>query len=171
MIFRTISRNNTIPRPGGNVIVWLRGCSLAVAVNSTHACGPEPLFGSCDCCALPARTIYRVGGLRGRAHAIAPGSSLVAYRFPDPGNSHGVAALALSFDAPRKLAGRKGRHRTISEWFPAPLSGYAGLPEHFCNRAHRGWSGSLCLQSFALWYASLAYPTWITEAERPLPSL
>src|SRR5258708_33102857 len=118
MIFRTISRNNSIPSPGGNVIVWLRGYSLAVAVDSNHACGPEPLFGSCDCCALPARTIYRVGDLRRRAHASAPGSSLVAYRFPDLGNSRGVANLALSFDSPRKLAGRKGRHRTISGWFP-----------------------------------------------------
>ena len=72
----------------------------ALEVNSDHACGPECLFGSCDCCALPARAIYRLGGLRGRAHAIASDPSLVAYRFPDLGNSHGTDALALSFNSP-----------------------------------------------------------------------
>jgi hypothetical protein len=123
----------------------------AIAVSSNHAYAPKPLFGSCDCCALSARTIYRLGGLRGRGHAIAPHPSLVAHRFPDLGNPHGVAALALSVNGPRELAGTKGGCRAVPGRLPAPLYGQAGLSRHFRNGVDGGWRARLRLQPSDLW--------------------
>src|SRR5262249_10317304 len=118
----------------------------AVAVNSNHARGPESLFRPCDSCALPARTIYRVGDLRSLAHPIASHPSLVAYRFIDLGNSHGANALALSINAPRELAGTKGRRRALPGRLPAPLHGQAGLSRYFSNSVDSRWSHRLRFQ-------------------------
>ena len=126
-----------------------------VAVSSNHAYGLKPLFGSCDCCALPARAVYRLGGLRGLAHLIASHPSRVAYRFPDLGNSDGANALALSINAPRELAGTKGRRRAVQGRFPAPLSGQAGLSRHFRYGVDNGWHARLRLQPGDVWQASL----------------
>jgi hypothetical protein len=126
----------------------------AVAVSSSNACSPERLFGSCDCWALPARAIYRVGGLRGRAYAIASDPSLAAYRFPDLGNSHGVAALALSVNSPRELARTKGGRRAVPGRLPAPLFGQARLSGYFRHRVDGGWSDRLRFQPGALWKAN-----------------
>src|SRR6266536_1970116 len=123
----------------------------AIAVSSNHAYGPKPLFGSCDCGALSARTIYRLGSLRGRVHAIAAHPSLVAYRLPDLGNSHGVAALALSVNAPRELAGTNGGRRAVPGRLPAPLYGQTGLSRHFRNGVDSGGSALLRLQPSDLW--------------------
>src|SRR5258708_6409454 len=98
----------------------VNGLVSAIAVSSKHAYGPRPLFGSCDCRALCARTLYRLGGLRGRVHTIASHPSLAAYRFPDLGNPHGVAALALSVTALRELVGTKDGRRALPGRLPAP---------------------------------------------------
>src|SRR6266498_1327828 len=104
---------------------------LPIAVRSNHAYDPKPLFGSCGRCALPARTLYCLGGLRGLAHPIASYPSLAAHRFPDLGNCHGVVALALSANALRELAGTKGGRRAVPGRLPPPLSGQAGLSQRF----------------------------------------
>ena len=129
-----------------------------VAVNSNHARASESLFRARDCRAPPARTIYLVGSLRSLAHAIASDPSLVAYRFPGLGNSHGANALALSINAPRELAGKKGGGRAVPGRIPPPLSRQAGLSGHFRNLADSGWSASLRLQPCGLWHASLESP-------------
>src|SRR5690348_7960273 len=131
------------------------GLVTAIAVSSKHAYGPRPLFGFCDCRALCARTLHRLGGLRGRTHAIASHPSLAAYRFPDLGNSHGVDALALSINPPRELAGTKGGRRAVSGKLPAPLYRQAGLSRHFRNVVDSGGSARLRLEPCDLWYASL----------------
>jgi hypothetical protein len=127
----------------------------AIAVSSNHAYGPKPLFGSCHCRARSARTIYRLGGLRGRGHAIPSRPSLAAYRFPDLGNPHGVAALALSLNAHRELVGTEGRRCAVPGRFPAPLYGRTGLSRHFRNGVDCGRSARLRLQPGDLWQASL----------------
>jgi hypothetical protein len=84
MIFRTIvSVANVFAR-------WL---FPVVSVNSSYACGPDPLFNSRGCRALSACVVYPVGGLRRPAHTIASRPSLVAYTFPDLGNSYGITSL------------------------------------------------------------------------------
>src|SRR5579864_4726636 len=130
----------------------------AIAVSSNHAYDPKPLFGSCDCCALSARTIYRLGGLRCRVHAIASHPSLAVYRFPDLGNPHRADALALSVDAPREPAGTKERRRAAPGKLPAPLSGQTGLSRHFRDGVDSGWRAHLRLQPSDLWQASLESP-------------
>jgi hypothetical protein len=68
---------------------------------------PRTSIRACPYCTPPARAVYRVGGLWGPAHAIASDPLLVAYRFPDLGNSHGGTAVALFFNALGELAGTK----------------------------------------------------------------
>src|SRR5215813_5541839 len=103
------------------------GLFIALAVNSNYACAPESLLGCCGRCALLARTLCRVGGLRGLGHPISSNPSLVAHRYPDLGNSDGANTLALSINARRELAGTKGRHRALPGRVPAPLYGQADL--------------------------------------------
>ncbi|PYX64435.1 MAG: hypothetical protein DMG78_30585 [Acidobacteria bacterium] len=86
---------NHTTEDGGESDHAVDGLATAIAVSSNHAYGSRPLFGSCDCRALSARTIYRLGGLRGRGHPISSNPPLVAHRFPDLGSSHGANALAL----------------------------------------------------------------------------
>jgi len=143
---------------------------LPVAVNSVNACGLERLFSACWCRALAARAIYRVGGLRGSAHAIASDSSLVAYRFSDLGNCHGVAVVALSLDSSRELVRTKGGRRAIPGRFPPPLSRQAGLSGHLCNHPDSGGSDRLRLQPRTLWKASLENPGSIgSSTQRAMP--
>src|SRR5262249_11406102 len=127
----------------------------AVRSNLKDAGARKHLFGSGDSCPLRACTIHCVGGLRRSVRAIASRSALVAYHFPDLGNSHGTAALALSFDAPRELAGAKGGRRTVSGKLSASLHGQARLSGCFCNRVDRGWGDRLHIQPRTLWKASL----------------
>src|SRR5579863_6693540 len=94
-----------------------------IAVSSNHAYGPKPLFGFRDCRALCARTLYRLGGLRGRGHAIPSHPSRAAYRFLDLGNPNGANAVVLPFNAPRELAGTEGGSRALPGRLPAPLHG------------------------------------------------
>ena len=129
-----------------------------VAVNSNHARASESLFRARDCSAPPARAIYLVGGLRSLAHPIASRPSLVAYPFPGLGDSHGANALALSINAPRELAGKKGRRRTVPGRIPPALSRQAGLSGYFRNLTDSGWITSLRLQPCDLWPASLESP-------------
>src|SRR5579872_2093015 len=89
---------------------------------------------------------------------IASHSSLVAYRFPDLGNSHGSDALAVSFNAAGELAGTKGGRRAIPRRLPAPLYGQAGLSGYFRNSVDGGRSARLRLQPGDLWQASLESP-------------
>jgi hypothetical protein len=154
---RMIVPNHTT-EDGGKSDHPVDGLVTAIAVSSNHAYGPKPLFGSSDCGALSARTICRLGGLRGRGHAIASHPSLVAYRFPHLGNSHGVAALALSVNAPGELAGTKGGRRAVPGRLPAPLYGQAGLSRYFRNCIDRGRSACLRLQPGDLYQASLESP-------------
>lgn len=147
------------------------GCLTVIAVNSSHACAPDPLFGSCDCRALRARAIYRVGGLRGPAHTIASRSSLAPYRFPGLGNSHGTAAVALSFNAPGELAGTKGAGRAIPRRIPASLSGQDGLSGYFCHRVDGGWRNRLRLQPRPLWKASVENPASIIQSTGKIVTL
>lgn len=164
MIFRTMFPKPYYSVSVGNVIV--RRLFTVVEVNSNHACGPEPLFSSRGFRALSARAIYRVGGLRGPAHAIASRSSLVAYSFPDLGNSHSVAAMALSFNSPRELAGAKGGHRSVPGRLSASLSGQAGLSGYFCHRVDSGWRDRLRRQPGAVWKASVEKPALILRIGR-----
>jgi hypothetical protein len=138
----------------------------AIAVSSDHAYGPKPLFGSCDCCALSARTLYCLGGLRSLAHAIASHPSLAAYRFPDLGDSHGGNALALPFNTPRELAGTKGGSRAIPRRLPAPLYGQAGVSGYFRNGADSGGSARLRLQ-----LGDLCQPSLESQPSQPTADL
>jgi len=76
----------------------------AVAAVDSRGCPPfhfsrgEALFFACSCCPLAARTIYRLGSLWRSARTIASDSSLAAHCFPDLGNSHRTAPLALPFN-------------------------------------------------------------------------
>src|SRR5690348_14853897 len=99
---RMIVPNHTT-EDGGKSDHPVNGLVTAIAVSSNHACGPKPLFGSCDCGALSACTLYRLGGLRGRTHAIPSHPSRAAYHFLDLGNPNGANAVALPFNAPREL--------------------------------------------------------------------
>src|SRR5579864_1392126 len=124
---------------------------LPLTVSSNHAYGPKPLFGSCDCRAPSARTIYRLGGFRGRGYPITSHPSLAAYRFSDLGNSDGANALALSLNAPRELAGTEGGSRALPGRLSAPLSGQTGLSRYFRNCVDSGGSARLRLQPGDLW--------------------
>ena len=128
-----------------------------VAVNSNHARGSF-LLRSCDCSALPACTIYRLGDLRGLAYPIASNPSLVACRLSDLGNSHGANALALSVNTARELAGTKGGRRAVPGRIPPSLHRQAGLSGDFRNRVDGGWSRSLRLQLGDLRQTSVANP-------------
>ena len=93
-----------------HIIFGLLGITCPVNYLNVVSC--KPLFLSRNLGPFPARAIYRVGGLRGAARAITSRSSLVAYCFPDLGNSHGTASLALSFNGLGEWAGAKGGRHT-----------------------------------------------------------
>src|SRR5208337_286096 len=92
--------NHTIPGPNDCGRHAVSGPSQIVgAVNSRNAGSFELLFCARDFRALSACAVPGVGRLRRLFDALSPGSSLVAYRFPDLGNSDGTASLAMSPDA------------------------------------------------------------------------
>ena len=171
MIFRTNFRKQYDCEPEKEFNSCSRALFTAVAVNSVNACGPERLFSSCQCRALPARAIYRVGGLRGSAHAISSDSSLAAYPFSDLGNCHGVAAVALSLDTSGELVGTKGGRRAVPGRFPPALSRQAGLPGNLCDRPDSGRRDRLQLQPGTLRRASLENPAAIgPSTQRTIPT-
>src|SRR5690348_8687106 len=72
---------------------------------------------------LPACAVHFVGCLRRRSDTFSPGPSLASYRFSYLGNFYGTAALAVSPDSVRELAGSQSRSRAILGWVSAPLPG------------------------------------------------
>jgi hypothetical protein len=95
---------------GGHLILSLRTrkshpsrLKVKVAVNSRDACSAL-LFSTSGRRSPPARAIHFVGNFRRFRDALAPYSSLAAYRLSHMGNLDGIAPLPLSADSAGELA-------------------------------------------------------------------
>ena len=149
------------------IITWPPACQvdrkLDGATDSSHACSFGRLFRACGFRPRPPCAVHLVGNLRRLCDALSAGASVATHRFTSLGNSHGTAALAVSFDALGELAGAKCGRRPVSGRLPAALSRQTGLPGCFCHRIDRRWRDRLCLQPGALREAGVENAALIAE--------